>query len=172
LTVDERVQLTPPPPGGPARARLDDLDRSLAAELAVDARMTAATLAAHTGSPESTVRRRLAALFRERRLITHVSLDPERLGLTVDANLWIQLPPAHLDAAGRALAGHRAVHGALAVTGQHNLHLAVWLRDLEHLYRFITEDLAEYDISTIDTVLVGHAVKRPGKRPGGGRPGR
>lgn len=172
LTVDERVQLTQPPPGDPAGAQLDDLDRSLAAELAVDARMSAATLAARTGSPESTVRRRLAALFRQRRLITHVSVDPERLGLTVDANLWIQLPPAQLDAAGRTLARHRAVHGALAVTGQHNLHLAVWLRDLEHLYRFITEDLAEFDISAIDTVLVGQAVKRPGKRPGGGRPGR
>ncbi|MFF3978165.1 hypothetical protein [Streptomyces sp. NPDC001828] len=44
---------------------------------------------------------------------------------------------------------------------------AVWLRDLEALRRFITQDLAPLSVTSIDTVLVGHAVKRPGSAPVG-----
>jgi DNA-binding Lrp family transcriptional regulator len=54
------------------------------------------------------------------------------------------------------------VHGALATTGPANLMLAVWLRDIEDLYRFITRDLADLDVGYVDTVLVGTAVKRLG----------
>ena len=90
-------------------------------------------------------------------------MDPRRLGLEVDANLYLQVPPAHLDAAGRALAAHPSVHGVIALTGPANLSAAVWLRDLEDLHTFITRDLAPLSITSIDTVLVGRAVKRPGQ---------
>ncbi|WP_328320316.1 Lrp/AsnC family transcriptional regulator [Streptomyces sp. NBC_00388] len=167
LTGAERGQLTPaPPPSGPVPG-LDALDRELADVLLGDARVSAAALAARTGHPESTVRRRLGALLRGRALIPHVIVDPRRLGLDVDANLYLQVPPAYLDAAGRVLAAHPAVHGVLALTGPANLSAAVWLRDLEDLHRFITQDLASLSITSIDTVLVGHAVKRPGSTPSG-----
>jgi DNA-binding Lrp family transcriptional regulator len=76
--------------------------------------------------------------------------------------VWLQVPPDLLDNVGRRLAEHPAVHGALATTGQANLHAAVWLRDLDALYRFVSEDLAGLGIQSLDTVLVGTAVKRPG----------
>jgi DNA-binding Lrp family transcriptional regulator len=75
----------------------------------------------------------------------------------------MKVPPAGLDAAGRALAAHPAVHGAVATTGAHNLYAALWLEDLEHLYEFITGTLAELDVDSVDTALIGHAVKRPGR---------
>ena len=165
LTVAERTELTPPPSGPPIE--LDPLDRDLADALQDDARVTAAALAARTGHPESTVRRRLGALLRDRALVTHVVLDPRGLGLNVDANLYLQIPPAHLDAAGRTLAAHPAVHGVVALTGPANLSAAVWLHDLEDLHRFITQDLAPLPITSIDTVLVGRAVKRLGHLPAG-----
>ncbi|MBR7831816.1 Lrp/AsnC family transcriptional regulator [Actinospica durhamensis] len=88
LTEAERGELTPAEtaetPRRPA-AELSPLDRDLANALLNDARLTAAALAALTGHPESTVRRRLGALLRDRVLITHVIVDPRRLGLDVDA---------------------------------------------------------------------------------------
>ncbi|MER7145389.1 MULTISPECIES: Lrp/AsnC family transcriptional regulator [Streptomyces] len=162
LTETERRELTPDTaPSGPL-AGPSPLDRDLADLLRDDARITAAALAARTGHPESTVRRRLAALLRGRALLTHVAVDPRRLERDVDANLYLQVPPAHLDAAGRALAAHRAVHGVVALTGPANLSAAVWLSDLEALHGFITQDLAPLSVTAIETVLVGHAVKRPG----------
>ena len=167
LTEAERGELTPA--GTPSRsaAELSPFDRDLADALQGDARLTASALAARTGHPESTVRRRLGALLRDRTLITQVVVDPRRLGLEVDANLYLQVPPAHLDAAGRALAAHPAVHGVIALTGSANLSAAVWLRDLEALHTFITRDLAPLSVTGIDTVLVGRAVKRPGHAPAG-----
>ncbi|MFC1411602.1 Lrp/AsnC family transcriptional regulator [Streptacidiphilus sp. N1-12] len=162
LTPDERDRLTPRLPaaeGGDREA--DEVDRAVAAALAGNARMSASAVARATGHPESTVRRRLTALFEQGQLRTQVLVDPRRLGLGVDANLRMRVPPARLDRTGRLLAAHPAVHGALATTGPGNLNIAVWLRDLDHLYRFITHDLAALDVDLVDTVLVGQALKRP-----------
>jgi DNA-binding Lrp family transcriptional regulator len=60
----------------------------------------------------------------------------------------------------RRLAAHPAVHGAVATTGPNNLVVAIWLADLDRLYAFITEDLAALGVDRVDTILMGHAVKR------------
>ncbi|KWT57379.1 transcriptional regulator [Streptomyces albus subsp. albus] len=174
LTPEERAALTPPPgdsepvgggsfePGGNSPAP-DPVDRDILAALQDDARTPAAAIAARTGHPASTVRRRLARLMSDGRLSTQVAVDPKRLGLLIDANLLMRVPPDHLDTVGRTLARHPAVHGAFATTGAANLHAAVWVRDLAALYRMITQDLAGLGISGVETLLVGHAVKRPGR---------
>jgi DNA-binding Lrp family transcriptional regulator len=74
--------------------------------------------------------------------------------LAVDASLRIQVKPRDLDEAGRTLAAYPAVHGALATTGPASLHIAVWFEDLDHLYRFITRELAG--------LKAGQNLKRPG----------
>ncbi|MFD7666243.1 AsnC family transcriptional regulator [Streptomyces sp. NPDC059788] len=142
---------------------IDPVDADILAALRDDARTPAAAIAARTGHPASTVRRRLARLVTDGRLVTQVVVDPKRLGLRIDANVMMQVPPDHLDAVGRTLARHPAVHGAFATTGASNLHVAVWVRDLPALYRLITEDLSGLGIAGVETVIVGHAVKRPGK---------
>ena len=155
LTAGERGALTPT-----VREKVfDDFDLAILGALAADARQSAAHLAGVLGRPESTVRRRLAALPP----VTQVHVDPQRLGLAVDANLWLRLPPADLDRVGTAMAAHPAVHGVLATTGRANLNVAVWLPDLAALHRFIVGDLAALGVPDVETVLVGRAVKRPGQ---------
>ncbi|MDX3850754.1 inositol monophosphatase family protein [Streptomyces sp. AK02-01A] len=103
LTTAERAALSlpaPDPSTEPGRP-LDATDEAIAAVLEEDGRLPAATIAARTGQPESTVRRRLAALFARRRLRTQVVVDARRLGLGVDANIWIEVPPDRLDETGR-----------------------------------------------------------------------
>ncbi|PWI44414.1 Lrp/AsnC family transcriptional regulator [Streptomyces sp. ICBB 8177] len=171
LTPAERAALTPERPSAP-EGEVDATDRLLLDALADDARAPAAALAAATGLPDSTVRRRVAALAGRGRLRTHVVVDARRLGLMVDANLWMRVPPDELDRAGRALAAHPAVHGALATTGPANLHAAVWARNLEELYRFVSAEISGLGIQSVDTVLVGAAVKRPGATGAGNRKAR
>ncbi len=150
------------PASGPASG-LDPIDTDILAALSGDARTPAAAIAARTGHPASTVRRRLARLMADGRLNTQVAVDPRRLGLFIDANVMLQVPPDHLDTVGRTLARHPAVHGAFATSGTANLHAAVWLPDLAALYRLITQDLTGLGIAGVETVIVGHAVKRPGR---------
>ncbi|MGC4744955.1 Lrp/AsnC family transcriptional regulator [Micromonospora sp. DT201] len=155
LSAAERRELT-----APVRSHAPDgLDREILAALAPDARQSAAALAAKLGRPESTVRRRLTAMPP----VTQTYVDPHRLGLLVDANLYLRLPPAELDRVGAALAAHPSVHGVLSTTGRANLHVAVWLPDLEGLHRFITGELAALGVTDVETVLVGRATKRPGQ---------
>ena len=167
LSDAERAALTPVRRPDAAAGAADAVDRDILAALEDDARASAAAVAARTGHPDSTVRRRIARLSRTGRLLTHVVVDPKRLGLFVDADVLMRVAPDRLDSVGRALAAHPAVHGAFATTGTSNLQVAVWLRDLEDLYRFVTRDLGGLGVDGTETVLVGHAVKRPGKGPAG-----
>ncbi|MDT3396383.1 AsnC family transcriptional regulator [Streptomyces sp. B1866] len=163
LTAAERQALAPPyAAGGTPPDPPDDLDRAVLAALRADARAPAAAVAARTGAPESTVRRRIARLAASGALRTQVVVDVRRLGLAIDANVMMRVPPARLDAVGRALAAHPAVHGAFATTGTANLHAAVWVRGLPHLYRFVSEELGALGVDSAETVIVGQAVKRPG----------
>jgi DNA-binding Lrp family transcriptional regulator len=167
LDQAERRHFAEKPPAEPAypagRApELDETDQAIADLLADDARMPAAAIARAIEQAESTVRRRLSSLFDQGRLRTQVVVDPRRLGLEVNAHLRIRVPPRRLEPTGQRLARHPAVHAALATTGAANLSVTVWLRDLDHLYRFITEDLAELDVDQVETMLVGPAIKRPG----------
>jgi DNA-binding Lrp family transcriptional regulator len=162
LSPQERAALVPATGGDASHANSpDEMDAGIIRALAADGRRTAAAVARETGQPESTVRRRLAALLESGQLITQVVIDPKLLGLPVDADLRMQVAPARLDETGRALARHPAVHGALVTTGPANLTVAVWLRSLDHLYQFITRDLARLGVSNVDTLLIGRSVKRP-----------
>lgn len=144
----------------PAVVRADPLEARLLALLAQDARQPAAALARELDEPESTVRRRLASLREGGGLRTEVTVDPARLGLAVDADLWMRVPPADLDRIGEALAAHPAVHGAAATTGETNLQAAVWLATLEDLHLFVARDLAELGVPSAEIVLNGPPVKR------------
>ncbi|MFG2133761.1 AsnC family transcriptional regulator [Streptomyces sp. NPDC048751] len=163
LSDAERAALTPP--RGDTQGASDEVDRDILAALEDDARAPAAAVAARTGHPDSTVRRRIARLAATGRLRTQVVVDPKRLGLCIDANVLMRVAPDRLDPVGRALATHPAVHGAFATTGTANLQAAVWVRDLDHLYRFITRDLGGLGVDGVETVIIGQAVKRPGRSP-------
>ena len=175
LSPDERRRLTPVRPAvgenpdlsaerhdasGPQET--DEIDQEIGKALAADARMPAAAVARATGYPQSTVRRRLSALFDQGKLRTHTLVVPRRLGLGVDADIRMRVAPAHLDEVGQHLAAHPAVHGAVATTGTGNLFIALWLRDLDDLHRFITKDLAALEVDNIDTILGGREFKRSG----------
>jgi DNA-binding Lrp family transcriptional regulator len=163
LTADEIARLGRPGTSSHEPFLAHESDGELVAALERDPRASAAAIAQTLGRPETTVRRRLRDLLDGGGVVLQVFVDPGRLGLTVDAALSMKVPPAGLDAAGRALAAHPAVHGALATTGAHNLYAALWLKDLEQLYAFVTTTLAELNVDSADAMLIGHAVKRPGR---------
>jgi DNA-binding Lrp family transcriptional regulator len=164
LTPEETAALTPPDAPVARPVVPDELDGALLAALSEDARTSAAALATTVGAPESTVRRRLNRLAGAGLLRTHVTVDPRLLGLAVDANIYLSLPPGRLAAAGAALAAHPQVHGVVATSGPHNLMAAVFCPDHAALYRFTTEVLGPLGADRAETVIVGRAVKRAGAR--------
>ncbi|MEV6521008.1 Lrp/AsnC family transcriptional regulator [Longispora sp. NPDC051575] len=187
LTADEIRALEPRPSSGPLAGSsalppgavgsgqgeaseaepfgpLGALDRALLERLAVNARVGAAEVAAAVGAPESTVRRHLHRLGAAGRIRTHATIDARLLGMTVDATLWMTVPPARLHEIGTALAGHPHVHGVLATTGVTNLLATVFTPDLPALYAFVTRVLGPLGVPGAETTVVGRAVKRAGVR--------
>ena len=160
LTATERAALAPAYDADEKRP--SDLDPLIVRELELQPRASAAAIAQVIGAPASSVRRRLSEIIRSRRVVLQTFVDPHRLGLGLDADLWMRVPPAHLARVGAALAAHPAVHGAFATAGTLNLHAAVWLRDTEDLYIFTTTVLADLGVEQLETVVIGQSVKRPG----------
>ncbi|MGW4405272.1 AsnC family transcriptional regulator [Nonomuraea sp. NPDC004702] len=138
-------------------------DDALLAELSRDGRTGHADLAAATGWSESTVRRRMEQLCAAGALFFDMDVLPRLLDYRVEAQLWMSVPPADLDATGRALAEHPEVAFAGATTGPTNLAASVVCRDDTAFYRYLTDSLGALPaIRHIETAPIIRTIKRAG----------
>jgi len=157
-----------PPLGGthpprPPLAVLLPEDEPLLTELARDGRTSHAALATAIHWHESTVRRRIEELRQSGLLYFEVDIDNRGLGMTVQATLWLAVEPARLEEAGHALAGHPEVPFAAATTGSTNLVVTAIFRDTEHLYEYLTGQLASLPgVRSVETAPVIRTLKRTG----------
>ncbi len=141
----------------------DGLDRALLAALAVDGRAPLAALAAGAGHPETTVRRRLAALIDGGLLFLDVDVDPRPLGFEVEAFCWLTVAPGRLAAVGRAMAEHPEVGFVAATTGPSNLVAGLVCRDTGAFYDYLTQGLGELEgVVAVETAPLLRSVKRAG----------
>ncbi|WP_229073455.1 Lrp/AsnC family transcriptional regulator [Actinoplanes sp. DH11] len=129
-------------PGSP---RLTDADQPLLDALAHDGRAGHTELAAVTGWPESTVRRRLRDLLGTRTVFSDVETDPGALGFRGRVVLWLSVAPSRLAAVGAALATHEEVVFAAATTGPTNVTATVICPDMAGFYRYLTERIGSLD---------------------------
>ncbi|MET9671946.1 Lrp/AsnC family transcriptional regulator [Streptomyces sp. NPDC006482] len=113
---------------------LAELDQRLIAELAGDARRSAAELARQCGTSESTVRRRLDALAVSGALHHHCLPAPRFSGRPVWALVTADAPPLDVAATVAVLTRLRTSRLITSVTGRHNLTLSMWLRTVDELH--------------------------------------
>jgi DNA-binding Lrp family transcriptional regulator len=149
--------------GGRAPTPPSPEDEPLLAELARDGRASHAALAAAIGWHESTVRRRIDELRRAGLLYFEIDLDSRALGMHVYVTFWLSVEPARLDEAGHALAAHPEVPFAAATTGPANLVSTALFRDTDHLYEYLTGELASLPgVRSVETAPIIRTVKRTG----------
>ncbi|MEV0562635.1 Lrp/AsnC family transcriptional regulator [Dactylosporangium sp. NPDC050588] len=161
LTQAQTAAVQPQPPAG--EAVLLDTDRPLVAALARDGRTGLPELAAATGWSESTVRRRLDHLLRTGALFFDVEVNPALFGFRARILLWMAVAPAHLEAAGRALATHPEVVFAAATTGATNLVATVICPDMAGLYDYLTRRIGPLPgIERVETAPALRHVKQVG----------
>jgi DNA-binding Lrp family transcriptional regulator len=147
----------------PARGALLPEDEPLLAELARDGRARNAALAAALHWHESTVRRRIDELRRAGLLYFEVDLDNQVFGLNTQAMLWLSVEPARLNQVGTAMAAHLAVPFVAATTGPTNLLASALFRDSEHLYEYLTGELATLaGVTSVQTAPIIRTLKRTG----------
>jgi DNA-binding Lrp family transcriptional regulator len=138
-------------------------DEPLLDELARDGRTSNAALATAIHWHESTVRRRIDELRRSGLLHFEVDLDSTGYGANVRATLWLSVEPARLDEVGQAIAGHLEAPFVGATTGPTNLVVAALFRDTEHLYHYLTGQLASLPgVTSVETAPTIRTLKRTG----------
>lgn len=154
---------TPPAEPGTPPAMIRPEDEPLLAALSRDGRAAVSELAAATHWHESTVRRRLAELQRAGVLYFDLNVDESVLGVSARVMMWLTVEPAHLDAAGRALATHAEIPFAAATTGPTNLVISAVFPDTTQLYSYLTTRLTGIPgLRSVETSPVIGTVKRAG----------
>lgn len=120
----------------------DPSDHALLDALTEDGRAPHTRLAEATGWSAARVARRMAALEAGGALGYDVDVLPERIGFHVNAMAWLTVAPAHVHAVGERLATHPEVASVSAISGRDNVMAIVVCRDVDHLYRYLSETLA------------------------------
>ncbi|MCX5194288.1 Lrp/AsnC family transcriptional regulator [Streptomyces sp. NBC_00249] len=153
----------PPVKAGPERYVMDDAELALLAVLGRDGRAGYPELARATGLSESTARRRLDRLRELGAVFFDVEFVPSLFGYEAEATLVLSVPPARLAEVGAALAGHREVAFAAAVTGAASLMAVVVCRDTDALYTYLTERIGAVDgVGQVEVIPTLRSVKRAG----------
>jgi DNA-binding Lrp family transcriptional regulator len=138
-------------------------DGELLRHLAVDGRMTYATLAAATGRGEAAVARRVETLLAGGTLFVDTEIATQLLGFATTAMLWLTVAPADLERVGTEVAVHPEVAFAGAVSGPANLAVSVTCRDSPDLYRYLTQRLGTIDaIRQLEVAVAARLLKRAG----------
>ncbi|KNB54134.1 Lrp/AsnC family transcriptional regulator [Streptomyces caatingaensis] len=130
--------LSDPAPAYP----LDEADHRLLDVLARDGRAAVGELAAATGRPPTTVRRRMAELREAGVLYFDVDFAPRVLQRNFRAALWLNVVPSDIEAVGGTLASHPEVSFAAATTGDFNVYASVTTPDAGAFYRYLTGPVA------------------------------
>nr|WSX54503.1 Lrp/AsnC family transcriptional regulator [Streptomyces sp. NBC_00974] len=158
-----RRPLLPPGPERDAPYVMDAAELALLAVLGRDGRTGYPELARATGLSESTARRRLERLRDLGAVFFDVEFVPALFGCEAEATLVLTVPPARLAQVGAAVASHREVAFAAAVTGAASLMAVVACRDTDALYTYLTERIGAVDgVGHVEVIPALRSVKRAG----------
>ncbi|MCI2420768.1 Lrp/AsnC family transcriptional regulator [Saccharopolyspora sp. K220] len=158
----ESVTASPPREGvGDSRE-----DRLILQALAEDGRRTHEDLGHIAGISEATARRRVERLRQSGRVLVRAVVEPDALGLPVEAVLWIRTRPAQVEATGQALLRSPLVRYAAATTGEYQVCADVTVPDRAALYEFVTAGQWLSGVRSVEPFIVVSARKRSGvQRP-------
>ncbi|WP_416981504.1 Lrp/AsnC family transcriptional regulator [Streptomyces sp. T028] len=167
LDPAEEAALRPPRAAASAApVSLDAEDEALLAVLRQDGRATLTELQSATGQSEAVVKRRLDNLRSTGVLYFDVEHDPEPLGHFVEAFLWLTVAPAALTDVGTAVAAHREVRFAAAITGKANMVAVSLHRTSGELYTYLSERIGRLEgVQAVESVLTLRRVKQLGYEP-------
>jgi DNA-binding Lrp family transcriptional regulator len=141
------------------------LDERIAAALAADGRMGWRRLGQLCGASPVTARHRAESRMASGALRMRTVVEPETLGLSVNAFVWLNVNPTQLGRAGGLLAAHPSVLMISATTGDRNLCGEVALDSDEALYDFISDTIGGLPgLQHADVAVSLRSLKRAGRQ--------
>jgi Lrp/AsnC family transcriptional regulator for asnA, asnC and gidA len=125
-------------------AAIESLDRQIVDLLLEDGRMPCAEMARRLGDvSERTIRYRLQRLIDRHIIQVSAVADPRALDYTVLADVFLEVDPLAIRAAGEQLAGYACVRYVACSFGDVDISLQVVGHNNEEVYDFVTQVVAK-----------------------------
>ncbi len=119
---------------------LDDIDLKIIDLLMEDGRMPSADIARRIGDiSERSVRYRIERLIRQGIIRVSAIANPQALGFTVVADVFIEVEPGEVLEVARRLAEYENVSYVACATGERDISIQIVARNNTELYTFVTE---------------------------------
>ncbi|MBK8023470.1 MAG: Lrp/AsnC family transcriptional regulator [Chloroflexi bacterium] len=143
---------------------LDEIDLQIIDLLIADGRMSSADLAREIGTvTERTVRNRLATLLEQKIIQISAIPDPEAIGLTVIADVFIEAEPGKVMEIARKLVGFDNISYVAVSTGAMDISIQIVATSNTELYDFVTNVLGNIEgVRKTTTSIVPRILKRFG----------
>ncbi|MEA5455642.1 Lrp/AsnC family transcriptional regulator [Sinomonas sp. JGH33] len=162
--VEALQEVAPPQTRPSASIVLDDVDAKLVSLLISDGRVPTSELCDAVGLSAPAVRRRLSTLFEIGALSVRAIVEPDDIGLPIEAVVWIRTSPTEVAEVGKLVAAEPGVRYAVMAMGEFQLMANVTLASLNDLRGFVTSSAWASRALALRSSLVVHAYKRGGVR--------
>ena len=120
-------------------SKIDTIDRKIINLLLEDGRMAASEIARQIGITERSVRYRIERLINNDVIKISAVVNPEALGYTIIADVFIEVEPGLIDQVARRLAEHENVTYVACSIGERDISAQVVARDNAEVYALATE---------------------------------
>jgi Lrp/AsnC family transcriptional regulator for asnA, asnC and gidA len=141
---------------------IDSLDQRIIDLLMQDARQSSIDLAKQLDVDASTVRRRMKKLLDEEIIHVVALPEPERVGLTAEAVIALDVTQEHIKSALQLLRDNTRVRWAAATSGRYDVMAYVWCYSINDLYQFIENELSKIEgIRNSETFICMQVEKHP-----------
>ncbi len=120
-------------------SKIDTIDRKIINLLLEDGRMAASEIARQIGITERSVRYRIERLINNDVIKISAVVNPEALGYTIIADVFIEVEPGLINQVARQLAEHENVTYVACSIGERDVSAQVVARDNAEVYALATE---------------------------------
>ncbi len=123
--------------------------------------MSYQSIARKLGTSEATVRRRVKQMVGSGAVSLTAIPDPASVGWHVLAFVGLHVQMGQMEDAIKRLESHKSVHTIASTTGRYDIILWVLLESMEHLHKFLNEDISGITgITASETFVVLNMRKR------------
>lgn len=144
-------------------AELSSKDEQIINALHEDGRASLESIGRRVSMSETSVARRIDWLLNTGQISIRALVEPNKVGLPVEALLWVSTSPNQIEALGQTLAARPEVRYAAAVAGDCQLVVDVTVATQTELYKFISDKAWGDAMLQVKTSLVVQARKRGGR---------
>ena len=139
---------------------LDNTDRAILGLLREDGRRPYAEIARVVGVSQPTVRQRLDRIVSSGAAYVTVRINPAAIGFPVDALINVKVAGRNVREVGEELASMESIAYVGYLIGAYDIQVEAFLRDNDHLFAFVTEELLSVDgVASADTWTVVRTQK-------------